>query len=148
MEDKMTYGMPYVGCLVGAAFQKMVSQLDAALKREGLEITAGEYMILRGLYSQDGLQQCEICDMVGKDKASICRSVSALNKKGLIRTEPVSHKCIRVWLTDKAQEIKPLIMKIADERHQALRALASEAEIEVFTKILKSITGTTLANGS
>ncbi len=96
-------------------------------------------MILRALYSNDGLQQCEICDMVGKDKASICRSVSALNKKGLIATEPVSHKCIRVWLTEKAQEIKPQIMKIADQRHKALLSLASEAEIEVFTRILNSI---------
>ncbi len=139
MEDKKTYGMPYVGCLVGAAFQKMISQLETALKQDNLAITAGEYMILRALYSQDGLQQCEICDMVGKDKASICRSVSALNKKGLISTEPISHKCIRVWLTENAQEIKPQIMKIADQRHRALLSHASEAEIEVFTKILNSI---------
>ncbi len=139
MEDKKTYGMPYVGCLVGAAFQKLISQLEAALKQDHLCITAGEFMILRALYSHDGLQQCEICEMVGKDKASICRSVSALNKKGLIATEPVSHKCIRVWLTEKAQEIKPQIMKIADQRHKALLSLASESEIEVFTRILNSI---------
>ncbi len=139
MEDRKTYEMPYVGCLVGAAFQKMISQLDTALKQEGIAITAAEYMILRALYSRDGLQQCEICDMVGKDKASICRSVSALDKKELIKTEQVSHKCIRVWLTEKAQEIRPRIMKIADDRHKALLSLASKAEIEIFTKILISI---------
>lgn len=139
MEDKKTYGMPYVGCLVGAAFQKMISQLDAALKQAGLPITAAEYMILRALYTNDGLQQCEICDMVGKDKASICRSVSALDKKGLIATEPVSHKCIRVWLSDKGKEIRPQIMKIADDRHKALASLGSEKEIENFIKILNSI---------
>ncbi len=139
MEDKKTYGMPYVGCLVGAAFQKLTSQLDAALKKASLPITAAEYMILRALYSTDGLQQCEICEMVGKDKASICRSVSALHKKGLIKTEPVSHKCIRVWLTDAAKDIRPQIMEIANERHRALASLASEKEIESFIKILNSI---------
>ncbi len=139
MEDKKTYGMPYVGCLVGAAFQKMTSQLETALKKAEIPITAAEYMILRALYSTDGLQQCEICEMVGKDKASICRSVSSLAKKGLIKPEPVSYKCIRVWLTDKANEIKPQIMKIADDRHKALTSLASEKEVESFIKILNLI---------
>ncbi len=131
--------MPYVGCLVGAAFQKMTAQLEMALKKAEIPITAAEYMILRALYSTDGLQQCEICEMVGKDKASICRSVSSLAKKGLINPEPVSHKCIRVWLTETAQEIRPQIMKIADDRHKAMTSLASEKEIESFIKILKSI---------
>lgn len=134
-----TYEIPYVGCIVGAAFQKMISQLEAALKQEGLGITAGEYMILRALYSRDGLQQCEICDMVGKDKASICRSISSLNKKGLIKTEPVSHKCIRIWITDKTSEMKPRIMKVAEDRHKALLSLAPQKDIDTFTKILKNI---------
>ncbi len=139
MEDNKTYEIPYMGCLVGAAFQKMISQLENTLKQAGLGITAGEYMILRALYSRDGLQQCEICEMVGKDKASICRSVSALDKKGFIKTEPLSHKCIRIWLTDKANEIRPCIMEIANDRHKALLSLGSEKEIDIFTKILKNI---------
>ncbi|MDE6697839.1 MAG: MarR family winged helix-turn-helix transcriptional regulator [Muribaculaceae bacterium] len=139
MEDKNIYGSPYLGCLVGAAYQKMTSELEIALKRENLSITAAEYMILRALYSHDQLQQCEICEMVGKDKASISRSVSVLKKKGLVKTEIVSYKCIRVSTTDKAKEIEPLIMKVAYERHQALLSLASEKDIYVFTKILKSI---------
>lgn len=131
--------MPYVGCLLGAAFQRLTTQLEAVLKREGLGITSAEYMILRALYSRDGLQQCEIVDMIGKDKSSICRSVSALAKKKLVNTEPVSYKCIKVWLTDKAQEIRPQIMQIAAERHQALLDLASTKDIEVFVKVLKAI---------
>ncbi len=138
-ENKNTYATPYVGCLVGAAFQKLIAQLDAALKKAALSITAAEYMILRALYTNDGLQQCQICDMVGKDKASICRSVAALDKKGLIKTEYVSHKCIKVWLTEKANEIRPQIMRIADERHKALLSLASEERIKSFIEILDLI---------
>ena len=139
MDNEKTYDMPYVGCLMGSAFQRLTVRLEAALKREGLGITAAEYMILRALYSQDGLQQCEIVDMVGKDKSSICRSVSALAKKDLVRTEPVSYKCIRVWLTDKAREIRPQVMLIADERHQALLNLATPKDIEAFVRVLKAI---------
>ena len=139
MENEKTYDMPYVGCLMGSAFQRLTIQLETTLKREGLEITAAEYMILRALYSRDGLQQCEIVDMVGKDKSSICRSVSALAKKNLVVTEPVSYKCIRVWLTDKAREIQPKVMQIAKERHEALLKLASQKDIEAFVRVLKAI---------
>ena len=139
MENEKTYDMPYVGCLMGSAFQRLTVQLEAALKREGLGITAAEYMILRALYSRDGLQQCEIVDMVGKDKSSICRSVSALVKKNLVRTETISYKCIRVWLTDKARKIRPQVMLIATERHQALLNLATPNDIEAFVRVLKAI---------
>ena len=139
MEDEKTYDMPYVGCLMGSAFQRLTVQLEAALKREGLGITSAEYMILRALYSRDGLQQCEIVDMVGKDKSSICRSVSALAKKNLVITEPVSYKCIRVWLTDKARDIQPKVMKIAEERHEALLKLAPQKDIEAFVRVLNAI---------
>ena len=131
--------MPCVGCLIGSAFQRLTVQLEAALKREGLGISAAEYMILRALYSRDGLQQCEIVDMVGKDKSSICRSVSALTKKDLVRTEPVSYKCIRIWLTDKAREIQARVMQIADERHKALLNLATPKDIDAFVRVLKAI---------
>ncbi|MDE7347425.1 MAG: MarR family transcriptional regulator [Muribaculaceae bacterium] len=139
MDNEKTYDMPYVGCLMGSAFQRLTVQLEAALKRVGLGITAAEYMIIRALYSRDGLQQCEIVDMVGKDKSSICRSVAALAKKALVRTEPVSYKCIRVWLTDKAREIQPSVMQIATERHQALLNLATRKDIEAFVRVLKAI---------
>ena len=139
MENEKTYDMPYVGCLMGSAFQRLTVQLEAALKREGLGITAAEYMILRALYSRDGLQQCEIVDMIGKDKSSICRSVSALAKKNLVNTEPVSYKCIRVWLTEKARKIQPQVMLIAAERHQALLNLATSKDIEAFVRVLKAI---------
>ena len=139
MENEKTYDMPYVGCLMGSAFQRLTVQLEAALKREGLGITSAEYMILRALYSRDGLQQCEIVDMVGKDKSSICRSVSALAKKNLVITEPVSYKCIRVWLTEKARAIQPKVMQIADERHKALLKLASQKDIEAFVRVLTAI---------
>ncbi|MDE6560165.1 MAG: MarR family winged helix-turn-helix transcriptional regulator [Muribaculaceae bacterium] len=139
MENEKTYDMPYVGCLMGSAFQRLTIQLETTLKREGLEITAAEYMILRALYSRDGLQQCEIVDMVGKDKSSICRSVSALAKKNLVVTEPVSYNVIRVGLTAKAREEQPKVKQITKERHEALLKLASQKDIEAFVRVLKAI---------
>ena len=88
---------PAIGCLIGTAYQILLSRLASTLKEAGLDITTSEYLVLRAIYSNDGLQQCEIAEMVGKDKAAICRCVAGLAKKGLVRTESVSHKCLRVY---------------------------------------------------
>ena len=131
--------MPCIGCRLGSAYQRLIGQLDEALRRHGLGITSGEYLILRSLFSTDGLQQCEIADMVAKDKSSVSRSVAALVRKGLVRTEPVSYKCNKVWITDKARDIKPSIMLVADERHEALCRLAPHDDLEAFARVLEAI---------
>lgn len=138
-KEKSKYVFPAVGCLLGTAYQTLLSQLDRELKCAGLEISTGEYLVLRALYADDGIQQCQIADMVGKDKAAVCRCVSAMEKKGLVRTEAISHKCLRVYLSDKARQIEPKIMAVAQRRHDALSATATPDELDIFIRILGNI---------
>lgn len=130
---------PAIGCLIGTAYQILLSRLASALKEAGVNITTSEYLVLRAIYSKDGLQQCEIADMVGKDKAAICRCVAGLAKKGLVRTESVSHKCLRVYSTEEGRRIEPDIMRVAALRHKELAEMVSHKELEVFTKVLEKI---------
>ncbi len=130
---------PALGCLIGMAYQTLLSKLDTALKDAGLNITTSEYLILRALYCGDGIQQCDIARMVGKDKAAVCRCVAGLVKKGLIRTEPVSHKCLRVYLTSEGMAIKNKVMEVASARHKALTDMTTPEKLAIFTEILESI---------
>lgn len=130
---------PALGCKVGRAYQIMLCQLASALKENGLDITTSEYLVLRAVYSKEGLQQCEIADMVGKDKAAVCRCVAGLIHKGLLFTDPVSYKCLKVYLTEKARKLEPQIMKVARLRHKALTDHTSPEELEIFIKILDNI---------
>lgn len=130
---------PALGCLIGKAYQVLLSQLSVALKEAGLDITTSEYLVLRALYTTEGIQQCEIAQMVGKDKAAVCRCVAGLEKKGLVRTESVSHKCLRVFLTDKGREIKPKTIEVANIRHKALLDLTTPKNLAIFTEILKKV---------
>lgn len=138
-KERKTTETPAVGCMLGTAYQKLLGQLAAELARAGLDITTGEYLILRALYSHDGLQQCEIADMVGKDKSAVSRCVAAMERKGLVVTQPVSHKCLRVYLSARGHDIKPRVMDVAETRHKALLELTAPHELEIFTKILKNI---------
>lgn len=138
-KNKGNIESPALGCKVGKAYQIMLSQLATALKEGGLNISTSEYLVLRSVYSKEGLQQCEIADMVGKDKAAVCRCVAGLEKKGLLSTESVSHKCQRVFLTDSSRKMESAIMTVACKRHNALMNLTSPEELEIFQHILERI---------
>lgn len=128
-----------LGCRLGRAYQIMLGQLAVALKAAGLDITTNEYLVLRAVYSAPGLQQCEIVDMVGKDKAAVCRCVAAMEKRNLVTTEQISHKCLKVYPTDRSLEIKPAIEKVARERHAALMRLTTPGDLEIFSQIIDKI---------
>ncbi len=138
-ESSKIYNMPNMGCMIGTAYQVMVSQLEEALKSAGLPIAVPEYLILRVLYDFDGLQQCEIASALGKDKAAVCRTVGTMVKKGLVSTQSVSHKCLRVFLTPKAKDMKPSIIEVASDREKHFMTLGTREEIDIFSKIIKRI---------
>lgn len=137
--ENNTYQAPAIGCMLGTANQILLRELEKALKEAALNLTTLEYLILRALYSKDGIQQCEIAEMVGRDKAGICRGVSALVKKNLVRTEPISYKCLKVYLTDEALSIQSRVMQVAESRHQSLMELIGRDEFDTFTKVLEKI---------
>ncbi len=131
--------MPNVGCMLGTAYQTLISQLAEELEKAKLDITVPEYLILRSLYTQDGMQQCEIGTMVGKDKGAVSRCVASLIKKGLVTTECVSYKCLKVYLSPLGEEIKPKVLEIARLRHEALSNLLTPEERTIFATVLKKI---------
>ncbi len=131
--------MPNIGCLIGAAYQQQLSGLSAALAAKGLDITPMEYLVLRCLYTHDGMQQCDISTLIGKDKAGVSRCISAMERKGLVRVEAVSHKCRRIWLADHGTAIEPMIMQVAADRHQTLTDIINPDDMETFVSVLKLI---------
>ena len=76
---------------------------------------------------------------MGKDKASVCRTVASLARKGYVTTEPVSHKCLRVWVSDQGRKIQHLIDNVALKRHKALEAVVNAGEMDIFVKVLDQI---------
>lgn len=137
--ENNTYQSPALGCMLGTANQVLLKELERALKDAGLNLSSSEYLVLRALYWRDGVQQCEIAEMVGRDKAGICRCVTGLVKKGLVKVEPISYKCLRVYLTDTALSMQPQVMKVAESRHRELIEILSPSELDAFTKALEKI---------
>lgn len=134
-----TYGGYNVGCMLGTAYQTLVAELSESLSKAGLDVTAAEYLVLRALYDKAGMQQCDIAALLGKDKATISRCIRNMESKGLVTTELVSYKCLKVYASEKARRIEPAIMAVAAARHVALSELLTRHEMETFVNVLKKI---------
>lgn len=128
-----------MGQLIGIAYQVMLSDLARALADAGLNVTAAEYLVLRTLYEHDGVQQCDIATAIRKDKGAVCRTVGSLASKGLVSTEAVSHKCLRVYLTDEARSIEPAVMSVAEGLHKDFISIGTTEEMQIFKNILIKI---------
>lgn len=134
------YGIPNIGCLLGIAYQTEVTRLGSELAAQGLDITAAEYLILRVLYANGTLQQCDISRILCKDKAAVSRNIQSLSKKGLVSMEAVSYKCCMVSLTDSGESLRPRLMDIAGKLHQELAARITRQQMESLREILETIT--------
>lgn len=130
---------PALGCLLGTAYQTLLGKLGKALTDASLDISTSDYLVLRAVYSKEGLQQCEIAEMIGKDKAAVCRCVSSLEKKGLVKTVSISHKCLKVFPSQKGLDIKERVLGVAQLRHKALLALTTKDELATFIRVLEKI---------
>ncbi len=136
---KTTYDFPNLGCLLGMAYQAEVARLTAALTESQLDITAAEYLILRILFSHGKIQQCEISRILGKDKASVNRSIHSLVNKGMIMADTVSYKCSMVSLTEKGLSMKPGLMNIAVKLNSKLSERISPQQMDNLREILALI---------
>ncbi len=131
--------MPNIGSMLGIAYQTEVGRLSKALADSKTDITAAEYLIMRVLFSQDNIQQCEISKALCKDKASINRGIQSLVAKGYVSLTPVSYKCCIVSLTDKGKEVRPKLLEIATGLHQKLASKITHQQMDELRQILQSI---------
>lgn len=138
-QNSSIYAMPNMGCLLGVAFQRQYSSLEAELKSSGVGITAPEYLIMRVLINNSDLQPCEIADILGKDKAAISRCLTSLVEKGLVETNSVSHKCKRLQLTDKGSDLVPVILKVAETKQRELARVLTQNEMNLLQELLIKI---------
>ncbi len=130
------YGIPNLGCLLGLAYQTEISRLNAALTAAATGITPAEYLILRILYTRGATQQCDISRILGKDKASVSRSIHSLEKKGLVNSDAVSYKCCMVSLTGAGESLEPDIMDIAKKLHHDMAARLTTGQMDTLREIL------------
>lgn len=132
-----------MGFLISDTARFVKRALYARIAQHG--IRGGHWFCLRSLLKEDGVTQRELSQRLGITDPSTVEMLRAMEKEGLVRRERDAgdRRKMRVYLTEHARSIQPLLMKIAKDVNQIMRANMSDAE-EALLKLLLRQTRDTL----
>lgn len=133
LKDSIAYQLIKSSNRVIQSLNKTLSTYDIAIEqRATLEIIKFE----------PNVNQITIAKLLGKDKATISRSLSSLEKKGLIQKEDNAHhdkRSNRFKLTPKGEEILENTLPEVTTYREGLNAQLTQEEHDMFFHILQKL---------
>lgn len=110
-------------------------------KLEKYNIGSGQYIFLLALYRKDGISQEEISAHLKIDKATTAKAIKRLEEEGYIlrETDIDDKRAYKVYLTEKALDIKPFVQAVIADWNNILASGLSEDEKENVLRLLKKM---------
>lgn len=104
-------------------------------------IGSGQHRFLLLLYKKDGIKQDELSKHLNIDKANTARALKKLENEGyVLRKIDVNDKRkYRVYLTEKAKQIRPDIFKVLQKWTDIITADLSDEEKDMAVELLEKI---------
>jgi len=115
--------------------------LQELLNANALDLTKEQMIVLKKLHEEDGINQNELAYLMIRNKSSLTRLISKMEKKGYItRKQSVSDKRInKIFLTSLGkstfQRTRPVIKKMIN----TVEANLSESEKKLIIQTLQKI---------
>ncbi len=130
---------PNIGKLISFISRQNHSYI--ARRLEDLGIGSGQHQYLMTLYRKDGINQDELSRLVGLDKATTTRAVRKLVEGGYVVQEhdPFDGRSYLIHLTDKGNEIKPIVRGTLQDLVSELSQDLSDEEVEALHGLLLKV---------
>ena len=120
---------------------KLKKHLSEVFKKNGVNLTAEQYLVMDTLWNEGTLTQQAIAFIIQKDKNSVTQFIDNLEKKGLV-TRSVSQEDRRVnniVVTEKGMALKDSTKQLAiDTMNKALEGIPEE-DVLTFVDVLKKV---------
>lgn len=122
---------------------RLKKHLAEVFKKNGINLTAEQYLVMDALWNEGTLTQQAIAFIIQKDKNSVTQFIDNLEKKGLV-TRSVSKEDRRVnniVVTTEGMVLKDTTKQLAiDTMNEVLKDI-SEADLQTFVGVLKKVCG-------
>lgn len=102
---------------------------------EQYNLGSGQFHFLMMLYNKDGVNQETLAETLKIDKATSARAIKKLEEQGYIirRRDENDRRNYNIYLTDKANKIKPKIKNILHQwTKQILKDITKKEEEQLF----------------
>ena len=122
---------------------RLKKHLAEVFKKNGVNLTAEQYLVMDTLWNEGTLTQQAIAFIIQKDKNSVTQFIDNLEKKGLV-TRSVAKEDRRVnniVVTAEGMALKDSTKQLAiDTMNEALKGIP-EADLQTFVGVLKKVCG-------
>ena len=129
------------GYLTSRAGSTIMKSMREQLKHAGVEMPPEQMEILFYLWEKDGQNQKELNEGHFKNKATITRGISSLEKYNLVIrvTDEKDKRNRKVYLTHKGKELETIVKSIAYQtQNNAIKGI-SKRDLETCKKVLNKI---------
>lgn len=132
-----------IGPWLGKTAKIVDYHLQEEFARAGLDITKEQAIILKKLYERDGLNQNELAKLTYRDKSSLTRLLSTLERKGYVSRKrcPEDKRVNFIFLSNAGKTIWEKAKPVAQLIIHRMRTDLSDDEIAHFIETLKKIQG-------
>ena len=117
MTNEISYASEFYSFLTGRVSTAIGRRLQRNFKESGLHITAEQWSVLYYLWESEGLSQQDIAKLTFRDKPSVSRLISNLEKQKLLVRVCSSRdkRANQIYLTAQGHKIKDKCMQQAEK---------------------------------
>ena len=115
--------------------------LQEKFHENGLDMTKEQMVVLARLWRKDGLNQNELAFLTLRDKSSLTRLLSKMEKKGYIikKQSDVDKRANHIYLTSEGRDVLENTMPLVAEHLSKMEQDITKEEIEQMINTLKKI---------
>ena len=127
---------------LGRVMRRVYDYYDQRLST--FDLTPSQFFVFNALCMGDGITVGEIGERVYLDSSTLTGIIDRMERSGYAerRPNPDDRRSVLVYLTPKARELSPRILKFADELDAALRKPFSRQEMNDFESVLRTLAET------
>ena len=130
-----------VGVYVNILNCKLKKHLAEVFKKNGVNLTAEQYLVMDTLWNEGTLTQQAIAFILQKDKNSVTQFIDSLEKKGLV-SRSVAKQDRRVnyiVVTEEGMALKDSTKQIAINAMNEILGGIPEDDLQTFVSVLKQV---------
>jgi len=130
-----------VGPWLGRTVKLVDYHMHEAFKAADLDLTKEQMVVLKKLHKQDGRNQNELAFLTYRDKSSLARLLTKMERKKYIRREQSTHdrRVKQVFLTEIGKTIysqtRPVIKELIDKMERNISFEDKEKMIGLLKKV-------------
>jgi len=127
---------------VGRVMRRVYDHYEKRLSP--FNLTPPQYFVFNALWMGDGISIGELGERVSLDSSTLTGIIDRMERSGYVERQlnPQDRRSVLVFLTAKAREVGPRILKFADELDATLRHPFSQEEMDAFERVLRSLAET------